>query len=387
MSSTTLRVLMLCDHASGQGRVTMQDHLECFEQATPGRVQITYADPLIHPFEEAWLDMDAVVLHTTVVCKRWSYLFGATLKALQWLEQYQGVVVAIPQDEYDHAHLLDEWLLMYRTAVVVSCFDERHRALLYPRMHRAALFLHALTGYVNPRRVTDIRNAVHGVTSRPVDLFYRARSLPAWFGWLGWMKGALGGVAPQLLDGAGYALDVSVRREDTIVGDAWFTALASSVATMGSESGSSVLDRRGDVQRHVKALLEEQPDLDFFALNRLMDGELTRHRFAALGPRHLEAMMTGTVQLLVEGDYSGLLKPWKHYIPLRPDLADLREKMALTRDRALVQQITERCAAEFVDGPDWTYGRFADRMLDAIEAVQAARRQASATAVTPARAA
>ena len=35
----------------------------------------------------------------------------------------------------------------------------------------------------------------------------------------------------------------------------------------------------------------------------------------ALSPRHLEAALTGTAQLLVEGQYDDVLEPGRHFLP------------------------------------------------------------------------
>ena len=372
-AAAPLRALVLGDPAAAQGRLTLLDHLHALDAATEGTVNVTYANPLaVQTPDPRWFAADFVVLHTTVLCNRWLNNFGATLHALRWLERYKGIVVGVPQDEYDHAHLLDEWLDSYQTDIVVTCFSGLERPLLYPRLHKKVQFVQALTGYVNPARVRSVRSNTPK-TARTTDVFYRARFLPEWFGWLGWVKGALGVATHTLLRQSGLRLDVSVRSEDTLTGDSWLAALAASVGTLGSESGSSVLDRRGETQRHVRALLETQPGLDFQSLDRLTNGELTRHHFAALGPRHLEAMMTETVQLLVEGRYGDQLRPWEHYIPLRADLSDLPEKADLLRDERLVHDITQRCFAEFVNSPKFTYRAFADKIVDEVHKIRAAR--------------
>ena len=48
------------------------------------------------------------------------------------------------------------------------------------------------------------------------------------------------------------------------------------------------------------------------------------YAFFAISPRHLEAVVTKTAQVLVEGSYSGVLEPERHYIPVRRDFSQPR---------------------------------------------------------------
>ena len=61
------------------------------------------------------------------------------------------------------------------------------------------------------------------------------------------------------------------------------------------------------------------------------DGRL---QLFAISPRHLEACATRTCQVLVEGEYSGVLRPGEHYIPVRKDLSNLDD--VLEHDRVWI---------------------------------------------------
>ena len=211
-----------------------------------------------------------------------------------------------------------------------------------------------------------MRSQLRPIATRTTDIVYRANNTPWSLGWLGYTKSRLGSEARDRLARTSLRCDISVNPADTVLGDAWLPFIAGSRAILGSESGSSVLDRRGEMRLHVQALLADQPTLSFDALNALTGGELTRYHFGALGPRHLEAMLTGTVQVLVEGAYQGLLRPWEHYIPLARDLSDLESLPERLADPALLQQIADRTYEEFVASGAYTYDRFANHVLDVL---------------------
>ncbi|MEQ1690722.1 MAG: hypothetical protein ABMA00_05515, partial [Gemmatimonas sp.] len=116
-----------------------------------------------------------------------------------------------------------------------------------------------------------------------------------------------------------------------------------------------------------RSLLADQPALSFDEANALCGSELTRFHFAALGPRHLEAIMTGTVQVLVEGQYSGLFRAWEHYIPIKRDLSDLSEIADMIRDDVLIGRITEQATADFVTSGAYGYDKLANHFLNVLD--------------------
>ena len=91
------------------------------------------------------------------------------------------------------------------------------------------------------------------------------------------------------------------------------------------------------------------------------------HRFFAIGPRHLEAVLTRTAQVLVEGTYNGILQPWRHYLPVRRDFANLPELLEMVRDHALLQNMVDRAYKDVFLSGRYTYAAAAgvvDWVLD-----------------------
>ena len=80
------------------------------------------------------LDVDAVVLDNTLLVARWAPEFAARRPTFDWLAGVDALKIAFPQDEYNHAHVLDDWLADLGIDVVFSVFGPEHRELLYPRL-------------------------------------------------------------------------------------------------------------------------------------------------------------------------------------------------------------------------------------------------------------
>src|SRR5213076_1751343 len=88
------------------------------------------------------------------------------------------------------------------------------------------------------------------------------------------------------------------------------------------------------------------------------------YTFFAISPRHLEAVVARTAQILVEGAYSGVLEPNRHYFPVRRDLSDLDNALRRLRDVGHVEEMTAAAYEEVYLSGRWTTDRFADELRE-----------------------
>src|SRR5690606_3422536 len=72
-----------------------------------------------------------------------------------------------------------------------------------------------------------------------------------------------------------------------------------------------------------------------------------------------------TAMVLYEGNYSGILKPWRHFIPLQKDFGNFNEVVAALRDDGLLQQIADRTYNEVALNPLYSYGEFV-KLFDSV---------------------
>jgi len=288
------------------------------------------------------LRFDAVLLHTTYLCMRWNVWFEQWRKHSDWLAELDCPKLAFPQDEYWHAETLDDWLADLGVSVICTVLGDDHREALYPTLSRRAAFYETLTGYIDDESAERVRPRLARVEQRPYDVVYRARNLPYWLGSHGQVKHRIGEEVLQRAPAHGLTGDISTKLHETVLGDAWLDFLGSGKTTVGAESGSSTLDRRGELQAKVDELLAEEPDLTFAEVDARMPAGWDDYRFFAVSPRHLEAVVTKTAQILVEGRYSGVLEPERHYIPVARDFSNLDEALERARDEKLLADMAER---------------------------------------------
>src|SRR4029077_9823057 len=209
---------------------------------------------------------------------------------------------------------LDDWLADLGVDVVFSIFGPEYRERLYPRLGATARFERGWTGYVDELDVTRRAAIVLPHDRRPLDLAYRAKALTPRFGRRGQQKHTVAEFVAPAARAVGLEVDISTDPRDAVLGDLWFPFVASARAALGSESGASAIDRRGELVAAERTMLAEQPSLVFADFDAAMpagwDGQLP----GSVGPRHLEAAAARTCQVLVEGGYDGVLEPEGDYL-------------------------------------------------------------------------
>lgn len=367
-----MRILVLYWHRGpGEMRLAVQQHLHALD-AAPGDHRIRYCNAVDGvPARLKYAEYDAIVLHTTLLRLRWHEQFYLLKWRLRWLNGRECVKVALPQDEYDHSEILDEWLYELGVNVIFTTFGERWRSVLYPIMSDRAAFHRCLTGYIDAETARACQARLIAPERRPVDIVYRATRLPYWFGGHGQLKHRVGEVVEQRARRHGLTVDISTSVDDTIVGRRWLEFLQSGRAVIGCESGSSVLDRRGAVRSQVRNLCAERPSLSFEEVGRRMPSGWDDYRFVAVSPRHFEAVITKTCQILVEGHYDGVLKPGAHYLPIKHDFSNVEEVLDQIKDHRLLGRIADRAYEEIHLSQRYTYRRFGEQIREAIVAAQA----------------
>lgn len=121
----------------------------------------------------------------------------------------------------------------------------------------------------------------------------------------------------------GLRTDIAYARE---TGEQWQRFLSRCHGIVGAESGTYYLERDDATEHAVNAWLAQHPDTDFAALHaRFFAGHPRPVSGKAISSRHFEAIGTRTAQILLEGEYNGILEPDRHYFSVRKDLSNVAE--------------------------------------------------------------
>jgi spore maturation protein CgeB len=151
--------------------------------------------------------------------------------------------------------------------------------------------------------------------------------------------------------GGRWGLRCEIRKQ-RVARTEWATFLNRCSGTIGAESGTYYLNDRGrllaaareyNLLQHPEASFEEVFEKFYRGQPREVSGK-------SISSRHFEPIGTKTCQLLVDGEYNGILKPDVHYISVRKDLSNIEEAVRRFRDeayrRAMVDEAYEYVMAE-----------------------------------------
>jgi hypothetical protein len=275
--------------------------------------------------------------------------------------------VALVQDEFSNVSRVERFINAFGVGTVFSVAPESEWPKLYPSVDRERVrFRRVLTGYLDDATLDRLIAAGLAGGRRKRDIVYRAAGSPspAW-GRLGYTKQLMADAVLRLASASGLDVDISTAAKDALYGAAWVEFLAGARYTIGAPSGASLLDRDGEIAKRVDAYRRLHPQASFEEVERQcfagMDGNIF---ITTIGPRHIEACATRTCQILVRGDYNGLLEPDVHYISVRPDLSDLPQVIASLGDEARRKRIVERAFDDVVRPLRITYRNFVNEILN-----------------------
>lgn len=86
-----------------------------------------------------------------------------------------------------------------------------------------------------------------------------------------------------------------------------------------------------------------------------------------VSPRVFEAIAARTVLVLFEGDYSGVVKPDEHFIPLKKNGSNLPEVFAKLNDAEYVDAMAERAYCDVIGSGRYSYRSFVKMVDEAVE--------------------
>jgi len=315
---------------------------------------------------------DGVLIHCTV-----SYtprnLEGLDRDLPVKLRDYRGLKMMMKQDEHYMPWLVADFIGRARLDLVITMAPLSQVAFFYPPARAGTpRYLAGLTGYVTDEMA---RMTSPSLERRRIDVGYRG-SLQHWnFGRLAWEKAEIGERFREVAQREGLIADISSRWEDRIPGTAWFDFLRGVRAVLGVESGASIIDYEGEVERLTQEYLARNPRATFEEIfTKVLKSFEGNGDYRTVSPRHFEAAACRCVQVLYEGDYRGIFVPERHYIPLRRDFRNVDDVVRQLRDLRRCQRMADTAFEEVIAGGRYSYRSFVAEFDAAVGELLASRR-------------
>ena len=344
-----LNILLLCDYQKNIA-ATVRDHIRSLETHSRHKWwRLSMLGDIPRGLDLS--RFDAVVIHYTLVACTDFYLTPA---ARQQIAAFTGLKAIFIQDEYRFVDKSMTAMRQIGVNVLFTCAPPAVMTQVYPPEKLPGVtVVNCLTGYV-PAELLD--RPVPKPADRPIDIGYRGRNVPAWLGELGQEKIHIGIKVRDEAPAYELKVDISFREEDRLYGEAWIDFVSRCKAMLGVESGASLVDFTGEIQRNVEAHVADKPHTPFEELrSRYFAEEEGKISFAQISPRCFESAALRTLMVLYEGNYSGVLEPWHHYVPLKKDHSNFDEVARILRDPARIEEIVTCAYDEIARNPRWSF--------------------------------
>lgn len=265
-------------------------------------------------------------------------------RATEALDSSTAPRIAAPLDEFLANGELNRLIEQARIDRVYSPAMAGVWSDLYPQAAGQGRVAPMLTSYFDTRLQRMARES-SPERHRPIWLGYRTCEASLRFGRAGRLKRDIGVRAAQWSIDNGLVTDVRPTGQDVKRGTSWLRFLQQTRVTVGVEGGSDVLDIDGDL-----AEAHRTGDPAWSPARPLVEVNLR-----ALSPRHLEAAACGVAQVLVEGDYSGVLQAGRHYLPVTQDLANLEAQLEACRSDQVVRSMAVAAQRELAQNDAFTW--------------------------------
>ena len=344
-------------------RPTYSSHLKSFERHSGHNCFYLNTFRPVVPAHLTSIRPDLVVFHYTFLAWRQNpEEFARHVDRISFIRDLECPKAIIPHDEQTQAQELCDLIRSFDVSHVFTPASSQAWKSIYAGIDPERVsFKRVLTGYIDEGIVRETAARARRSAPRTVDVGYRAWDVFPYWGRHGLLKGEIGRAFRESAPAYDLVTDISNNPADALLGDDWFDFLLSCKYTIGVEGGTSIIDRDGSIAKRTDEYTAAHPDAPFEEVEAAcfpgLDGGFD---YRLIGPRHLEAAVTKTAQVLVEGDYQGVLRAGDHYIELKRDFSNLDDVLARIKRDDLRAGMVERAYRDVVLSGAYSYRAFAD---------------------------
>jgi hypothetical protein len=291
-------------------------------------------------------------------------LFGSGLYRLgpkmnEFVRSSDAFKVAFFQDEFHHCRKRFEFVNDAGVDLVYTHVREQDIPQVWGRFTPDATARFNYPGYVDHAMLDAARTFALPENQRDIDVGYRGRPLTAVMGSGALEKSIIGERFRELAGETTLRVDIETSEEGRLYGEAWYRFLGRCKTVLGVESGTSYIDLEDEVHLdYAERIAEGRP----VTLEALLEGPLGRwdnnFSYRTISPRHFEAAAFRICQVLFEGEYSGVLQPMVHYLPLKKDFSNFDQVVEWLGDSSLRAEITENAHRDLIRSGRYSYESF-----------------------------
>jgi hypothetical protein len=354
-------LLLLYHHPLRQSAATIMEHANAFEQYSQFNIWKVNTE-LGFPEGLHEIDFSALVLHYSLF-GIWPYMLNE--KFLKYIEQSQAYKIAFFQDEYRFCQARFAFINRYKIDCIYTLLEPQYFSLVYQKYTKAEKLIYTLPGYVSDDLVAVGQKMTKPENGREIDVGYRARPLPFYMGKGAQEKHQIGIRFRERANASGLKTDIETDERRRIYGKRWYEFLTNCRAVLGVEAGVSIFDLEDKVRVEWERLISENPRIRFDEVSKSVlqpwEGNV---RYRTISPRHFEAAALRVCQILFEGDYSGVMQPMVHYIPLKKDFSNFADVIRMFKDQKLRSGLIENAYRDLIASGQYSYRKFIEESFD-----------------------
>lgn len=352
-------ILLLYYHPVGRGFApTVMEHVESFEKYSAFKVWKVNTELGI-PRNLFRLGFKIVIFHYSLFGRE---DFRLDKNILRYLDENPSYRIAFFQDEYQYCRRRFGFLNQYDIDCVYTLLEPPYSDEVYEKRTKVKKIIHNLTGYVGEDLLNAAERLARPDDLRSVDIGYRARELPCWMGKEAGEKASIGEEFKRRGENLGLVLDIETKESKRFHGDEWYRFMADCRGMLGVEAGVSIFDLEDKVRIEYEQIKRDYPGISegevALKMEQTLDEWEGRIYYRTISPRHFEAAAFRVCQILFEGNYSGILEPMVHYIPLKKDFSNFSEVIERFKDKAFRHQITENAYRDLIESGRYSYRNF-----------------------------
>jgi hypothetical protein len=360
-----MNILFLCNRPSNNSQAsTVTEYLDALGRFSKNKIfEISMLNHF--PSKINLQKFDVIITHYSLsLGPLIEYYYGKDL--IDKIKKFNGLKVSFLQDEYRQVNLYWKHINELGIDILFSCVPSNEIKKVYPANEVPNLrVVNVLTGYI-PESLLRLKKKP--INKRSIDVGYRTRKTPYWLGKLGFEKFFISEEFKRRAKQYNINVNFSTKEGDRLYGDDWINFITSCKALIGVESGSSIVDFDGSIEKKVEAYIVKNPNTDFEdVFNKLLkpyEGNVNLHQ---ISPRCFEAIALKTPLILFEGNYSGILKKNKHFIPLKKDFSNFDEVIQKLRNHSYLKKLVNRAYIDVACNPRLSYRHFVGKIDNIID--------------------
>jgi hypothetical protein len=352
--------LLLCNYTGNQGAVVVES-VNAFHDHSRFAYHIyTWHYGFNEDFDFDLFDF--IVIHYSIIPSLPGFISAGVNDRIR---RFKGLKIQMIQDDYRMNSLLIKFIRDCGIDVVYTVAPPIAAKALYADQVSGLDVETYLTGYVS--HWLRLENPIP-LRKRSFDVGYRGRKYPYWFGQPVVDKIEVADAFAKKLSRSRFRHNMSTRERDRIYGRAWVDFLRNCRAIFGMESDIHYVDPHGYVHHWYDSIEQLTGKKYWDGKDTLQSPFFREHArstpapLAVIPPRVFEAIALRSANVLLEGKYSDVVEPWRHYIPLKKDLSNVEDVMRALRDEALLIDIISVSFAEIAQNRKYTYAGFADQI-------------------------